>query len=178
MTPVQDLIGDPPSQCIIEVSELLDHDKKMGGDWRQLWQKLLDSSPDEAVICQQREGPTTFLLKAWCQTNPPHVATVGELVNMLNAVNRSDITMIIGKYCQVRMDVFSRMIVSGKLELWRTAGLLHYSMPSCMDISCFIFKHLKVVFGFLKKLTLSVWNLQYVPKMHVFSIHFRRHFHS
>ena len=88
------------------------------------------------------------------------MTTVGELVNMLNAVNHSDITMIIGKYCQVRMDLFSRVIVSGKLELWRTAGLLYYGMPSCMDISCFMFKCLKVVLGFLKKLTLSVWNLQ------------------
>ena len=103
MTPVQDLISDPPSQCIIEISQLLDQDKEMGGDWQQLWRELLHSSPNEAVISQQRERPTTFLLKSWCRINPPYVTTVGELVKTLNAMNRSDVTMTIEKYCQVRI---------------------------------------------------------------------------
>ena len=100
-TPVQDLIGDLPSQCMIEVSELLDQEDEKGGGWRQLWSELLHKSPNESVIHQQRDGPTLFLLKTWCQIKPPGAATVGELVNTLNAVNHQDIAVIIEKHCQV-----------------------------------------------------------------------------
>ena len=103
MTPVQDLIGDHPSQCMIEASELLDQEDEMGGDWRQLWSGLLHKSPNESVVRQQREGPTLFLLKTWCQIQPPFAATVGEFVNTLNTINRQDIAVIIEKHCQVRM---------------------------------------------------------------------------
>ena len=141
MTPVEHLIGDSPSQCIIEVSSLLDHDDEMGGDWRQLWSELLHSSPNEAVIRQQREGPTIILLKAWCQMNPLYTATVGELVNMLNAVNRSDIAVIIEKYCQVRIFI-QRLLVSQKdceESLACYTGIL-----SCKDNSRFVWsQHLK-----------------------------------
>ena len=107
MTPVQDLIGDHPSQCMIEVSELLDKEDEMGGDWRQLWSGLLHKSPNESVIRQEKEGPTLFLLKMWCLIKPPSAATVGELVSTLNVVNCPDIAAIIEKYCQVRAFIHS-----------------------------------------------------------------------
>ena len=103
ITPVQTLIGDCPGdsdQFIIEVSELLDQEEDTGGDWRQLWPQLLHKSPNEALIRQQTEGPTLFLLKTWCQIKPHSTATVGELVNILSTVNRPDIVVIIQNYCQ------------------------------------------------------------------------------
>ena len=137
MTLVQELIGDPPSQCIIEISELLDQEDEMEGDWRQLWPELLHSSPDEAVIHQQREGPTIVLLKAWCQMNPLYTATVGDLVNILNAVNRSDIAMIIEKYCQVRIFFHSETGCESERTVKSCSKACYTGMLSYIDNSCF-----------------------------------------
>ena len=103
MTPVRDLIADPPSQCLVEVSELLDQEDEIGGDWQSLWVELMHKFPNEEVIRQQREGPTLFLLKQWCQIKPSSAATVGELVSALKEVDRPDTGMIIEKYCQVKI---------------------------------------------------------------------------
>ena len=102
MTPVQDLISDPPVQCIVEVANLLDLEDEKGGDWPRLWQELMHKFPNEAVVRHNKRGPTIFLLKTWCQIKLPSVATVGELVNALKAVNRADVALIIEKYCEVR----------------------------------------------------------------------------
>ena len=132
MTPVEHLIGDSPSQCILEVSELLDQEDKMGVDWRQLWSKLLHRSPNEAIIRQQKEGPTVFLLKSWCQIKPS-AATIGELISTLNAVNRPDIAIIIEKYCQVR--IFMTDYEMGK-DVQRCWLFIILRVFRCMCQSC------------------------------------------
>ena len=100
-TPVQDLIGDTPSQCIVEVSKVLNKPDKMGGDWRRLWSELLSKPFNEEFVSQTEEGPTHFLLKLWCWTKPPSQATVAHLIKALNSICRNDITRILGGYCKV-----------------------------------------------------------------------------
>ena len=46
-TPVQDLIGDTPSQCVVEMSKVLDQPDDVGDDWRRLWSELLDRPLNE-----------------------------------------------------------------------------------------------------------------------------------
>ena len=101
-TPVQDLIGDTPSQCIVEVSKVLDKPDKLGDDWRRLWSELLLNRPfNEEVVSQMEEGPTHFLLKVWCRTKPPSQATVGHLIEALNSIYRNDVARILEKCCKV-----------------------------------------------------------------------------
>ena len=100
-TPVQDLIGDTPSQCIVEMSKVLDQRDDMEDDWRRLWSELLKRPLNEVVVSQKKEGPTQFLLKLWCRTKPPSQATVGHLIEALNSIYRNDIARIMEKYCKV-----------------------------------------------------------------------------
>ena len=100
-TPVQDLIGGPHSQCIVEMSKVLDRPDKMGDDWRRLWSELLNRPFNEEVVSRTEEGPTHFLLKLWCRTKPPSQATVAHLVEALNSMYRNDVARIVGKYCKV-----------------------------------------------------------------------------
>ena len=102
-TPVQDLIGDTPSQCIVEMSKVLDQPDDMGDDWRRLWSELLNRPLKEEVVCQKKEGPTRFLLRLWCRTKPPSQASVRHLIEALNSIYRNDVARLVGKYCKVSM---------------------------------------------------------------------------
>ena len=96
-TPVVDLIGDIPSQCIVQMSKVLDQPDEAGDDWQRLWSELL-SRP---VVNQKKESPTRFLLKLWCRAKPPSEATVGHLIKALNSIYRNDVARIVEKYCKV-----------------------------------------------------------------------------
>ena len=100
-TPVQDLIGDTPGQCIVEMSEVLDQIDDMDDDWRRLCSELLNRPHDDEVVSQKKDGPTHFLLKLWCRMMPPSQATVAHLIEALNSTNRNDVARIVGKYCKV-----------------------------------------------------------------------------
>ena len=100
-TPVQDLIGDSPSQCVVEISRLLDQPDKMEDDWRRLWSELLNRPFNEEVVSQTEEGPTHFLLKLWCRMKPPSQVTVGHMIQALNSIYRNDVARIVEKYCKV-----------------------------------------------------------------------------
>jgi hypothetical protein len=91
MTAVEDLIGDDPSQCIVDISRVLDQPDKMGDNWRRLWSKLLTRPVEEEVASQAEEGPTRFLLSLWCREKPPHQATVKHLIQALNSIYRNDV---------------------------------------------------------------------------------------
>ena len=54
-TPVQDLIGDSPSQCVVEISRVLDQPDKMEDDWRRVWSELLNRPFNEEVVSQTEE---------------------------------------------------------------------------------------------------------------------------
>ena len=105
-TPVQDLIGGPPSQCIVEMSKVLDQPDKMGDEWRRLWSEMLNRPFNEGVVSQTEEGPTHFLLKLWCRTKPPSQATVTHLIDALNSIYRNDVARIVEKYCKVGIYCF------------------------------------------------------------------------
>ena len=100
-TPVQNLIGDAPSPCIVEISKVLNQADKMGDDWRRLWSELLNRPFNEEVVSQTEEGPTHFLLKLWCRTKSPSQATVAHLVEALNSIYRNDVARIMENYCKV-----------------------------------------------------------------------------
>ena len=105
-TPVQDLIGDTPSRCIVEMSEVLDQPDDMEDDWRRLWSELLPNRPlNNEMVSQKEEGPTRYLLKRWCQAKPPCEATVGCLMQKFNSIHRNDVARIVGKYCKVNIDL-------------------------------------------------------------------------
>jgi hypothetical protein len=97
-TPVQDLIGCIPAQCIVEMSKILDQPDDMEDDWRRLWSELLNR-PVKEVVSQKEEGPTRFLLTLWCRANPPSQATVGHLIKALNAIYRNDVASLLEKVC-------------------------------------------------------------------------------
>ena len=99
-TPVEGLIGDTPSQCIVEMSKVLDQRDDMEDNWRRLWLELLNR-PLKEEASQKKEGPTHFLLKLWCRTKPPSQATVGHLIQALNSIYRNDVARIVEKYCKV-----------------------------------------------------------------------------
>jgi hypothetical protein len=98
-TPVQDLIGCIPAQCIVEMSKILDQPDDMEDDWRRLWSELLNR-PVKEVVSQKEEGPTRFLLTLWCRSNPPSEATIGHLIKALNAIYRNDVARMMEKYCK------------------------------------------------------------------------------
>ena len=100
-TPVQDLIDDTSSQCIVEMSKVLDQVDAMEDDWRRLWSELLNRPLKVEVVSQQEEGPTQFLLKLWCRSKDPSQATVGHLIEALNAIYRNDVARLVEKYCKV-----------------------------------------------------------------------------
>ena len=100
-TPVQDLIGDTPSQCVVEMSKVLNQPDDVGDDWQRLWSELLDRRLLEEVASQKKEGPTRFLLKLWCRSKPPAQATVGNLIQALNSIYRNDVARNVEKYCKV-----------------------------------------------------------------------------
>ena len=100
-TPVQDLIGDTPSQCIVEMSKVLDQPDDMEDDWRRLWSELLNRPLKEEVVSQKKESPTQYLLKRWCQATPPSQASVRHLIEALNSIHRNDVARLVGKYCKV-----------------------------------------------------------------------------
>ena len=100
--PVQDLIGDSPSQCIVEMSKILDQPDDIGDDWRRLWSELLNRPLNEDVVIQKKEGPTHFLLKVWCRSKPPSQATVGHLIQALNSIYRNDVARIVETCCKVQ----------------------------------------------------------------------------
>ena len=100
-TPVQDLIGDTPSQCIVDISKVLDQSDDMEDDWRRLWSELLNRPVYEEVVSEKEEGPTRYLLKRWCKAKPPHEATIGCLMQKLNSIHRNDVARIVEKYCKV-----------------------------------------------------------------------------
>lgn len=102
-TPVEELIHDPTSQCMEEISCLLDQDDEIGDDWRRLWPELLKKPLNETVVSQKKEGPTRFLLKLWCRMKPPSERTVGHLIQALNAIYRNDVARNVEKYCKVRI---------------------------------------------------------------------------
>jgi hypothetical protein len=97
-TPVKTLIGGTPSQCIVEMSSILDQADDMEDDWRRLWSELLNR-PVKEVVSQKEEGPTRFLLTLWCRANPPSQATVGHLIKALNAIYRNDVASLLEKVC-------------------------------------------------------------------------------
>lgn len=103
-TPVEKLIGDSPSPCIVEMSEMLDGDHEMRDDWRCLWSELLDRELNEEVARQTKEGPTRFVLKLWCQKTSPSEATIEHLITALNAMRRNDVARAVEKYCKVRKE--------------------------------------------------------------------------
>ena len=113
-TPVQDLIGDTPSQCIVEVAMVLDKPDKMGGDWRRLWSELLTRPCSEEFVSQTEESPTHFLLKLWCWTKPPSQATVAHLIKALNSFYRNDVARIVEKYCKVGILGWWNIVVNCK----------------------------------------------------------------
>jgi hypothetical protein len=98
-TPVKTLIGGTPSQCIVEMSSILDQADDMEDDWRRLWSELLNR-PVKEVVSQKEEGPTRFLLTLWCRSNPPSEATIGHLIKALNAIYRNDVARMMEKYCK------------------------------------------------------------------------------
>ena len=100
-TPVIDLIGDIPSQCIAQMSKVLDQPDEVGDDWRRLWQELLSRPLSEEAASQKKEGPTRFLLKLWCRSKSPSEATVGHLIQALNSIYRNDVARNVEKYCKV-----------------------------------------------------------------------------
>ena len=110
-TPVQDLIGDTPSQCILEMSKVLDQPDKMEDDWRRLWSELVNRPLQEEIVSQAEEGPTRFLLKLWCRAKPPSQATVGHLIQALNSIYRNDVARNVEKYCEV--GILSLVFVGG-----------------------------------------------------------------
>jgi hypothetical protein len=105
-TPVQDLIGCIPAQCIVEMSEILDQPDEMEDDWRRLWSQLLHRPLKEEAVSQKTEGPTQFLLKIWCRSKPPSQSTVGHLIEALNSIYRNDVAGIVEKYCEVSASYF------------------------------------------------------------------------
>ena len=100
-TPVQDLVGCTPSQCIVEMSKVLDRRDAMEDDWRRLWSELLNRPLNEEVVSHKKEGPTQFLLKLWCRMKPLSQATVRHLIQALNSIYRNDVARIVEKYCKV-----------------------------------------------------------------------------
>ena len=104
-TPVQYLIGDTPSQCIVEMSKVLDQPDKMEDDWRRLWLELLNRPFREEVVSEMKEGPTHFLLKLWCQTKPPSQTTVAHLIEALNSIYRNDVARLLEKHFKVCISV-------------------------------------------------------------------------
>ena len=98
---MQDLIGDHPSQCTVEMSTILDQPDDVGDDWRRVWSELLDKPLNEEVASQKEEGPTCFVLKLWCRMKPPSQATVRHLVKALNSIERNDVARIVQKHCKV-----------------------------------------------------------------------------
>ena len=99
-TPVQDLIGHTPSQCIVEMSRVLNQPDEAGDNWQYLWSKLLERPFSEECV-SQKECPTRFLLKLWCQMKPSSQTTVGHLIGALNSIYRNDVARIVDKYCKV-----------------------------------------------------------------------------
>ena len=100
-TPVEELIADTRSQCILEMSKILDQPDEVGDDWRRLWSELLDRPLQEEVASQKKEGPTHFLLKLWCRAKPPSQTTIGHLIQALNSIYRNDVARNVEKYCEV-----------------------------------------------------------------------------
>ena len=88
---------------MIEMSKALDQLDDMEDDWRRLWSELLKRPLNEEVVSQKKEGPSQYLLKRWCQANPPCEATVGRLTQKLNSIHRNDVARIVEKYCKVEI---------------------------------------------------------------------------
>lgn len=103
-SPVKRLLGDSPSECLVQVACLLDKEDEMGDDWRRLWPKLTGRRLDEEMLLRIRnkaEGPTMFTLKRWVQMAKSSEATVGKLMEALGGIYRNDGAEILEQYIEV-----------------------------------------------------------------------------